>query len=100
MSMNVSRVGANIPLPKIGDVSRATDAGGDSFQKVLSDAVSTIDQAQAEADSSVAKLAAGEQVELHEVMLATEKASMALQLTVQVRNKIVEAYQDIMRMQV
>lgn len=44
--------------------------------------------------------AIGGDVDLHDVMIAAEKASVAMQLTVQVRNKLVEAYQDVMRMQV
>ena len=46
------------------------------------------------------KVASGEPVELHDVMLAQERASLGFELAVQVRNKLVEAYQDIMRMQV
>lgn len=42
----------------------------------------------------------GENVELHQVVLATEKASLAFQLTLQIRNKVMESYQEIMRMQV
>ena len=42
----------------------------------------------------------GGDVDLHDVMIAGEKASVAMQLTLQVRNKLVEAYQDVMRMQV
>jgi flagellar hook-basal body complex protein FliE len=44
--------------------------------------------------------AIGGDVDLHDVMIASEKASVAMQLTLQVRNKLVEAYQDVMRMQV
>ncbi|MOA27281.1 Flagellar hook-basal body complex protein FliE [compost metagenome] len=44
--------------------------------------------------------AVGGDVDLHDVMIAAEKSSVAMQLTLQVRNKLVEAYQEIMRMQV
>ena len=46
------------------------------------------------------RMAAGDPIDLHEVMLARETASLQFQLAVQVRNKLVEAYQDVMRMQV
>jgi len=45
-------------------------------------------------------LITGEEIELHQVMLAAQKAELALELTLTVRNKVVEAYQEIMRMQV
>jgi len=45
-------------------------------------------------------MALGENVELHDVMIASQKASITLQATMEVRNKVVEAYQEIMRMQV
>ncbi|MBI6545164.1 MAG: flagellar hook-basal body complex protein FliE [Cyanobacteria bacterium NC_groundwater_1444_Ag_S-0.65um_54_12] len=46
------------------------------------------------------QLASGEDVALHDVMIAAEKASISIQLTTQIRNKLLEAYQEIMRMQV
>jgi flagellar hook-basal body complex protein FliE len=85
--------------PSLGGTNGDTSAG-DSFQKLLGDAIGSLSKLQAEADSSAARLAAGEQVELHEVLLAAERATIAFQLTVQVRNKLIEAYQEVMRMQV
>ena len=55
-------------------------------------------QAQNAADDASVRMAAGEPVDLHEVMLARETASLQFQLAVQVRNKLVAAYQDVMRM--
>ena len=72
----------------------------EAFGKALTEAIGSLDKLQQEADASGAQLAAGEPVELHDVMLAQEKASLSFELAVQVRNKLVEAYQDIMRMQV
>lgn len=71
----------------------------DGFTKALSDALGTLTRLQQEADTLGVQLAAGEPVELHDVMLAQERASLGMQLALQVRNKLVEAYQDIMRMQ-
>jgi len=48
----------------------------------------------------MAKLAAGENIELHSVMLAAEKAALTMQFALQLKNKITEAYQEIMRMQI
>jgi flagellar hook-basal body complex protein FliE len=74
--------------------------GADEFGKTLTQAVGTLDRLQQEADSGALRIAAGESVELHEVLLAQDRASLNMQLAVQVRNKMVEAYQEVMRMQI
>ena len=73
-------------------------AGG--FGQALTNAISGLSESQNAADSASVRMAAGEPIDLHEVMLARETASLQFQLAVQVRNKLVEAYQDVMRMQV
>jgi flagellar hook-basal body complex protein FliE len=78
--------------------SAGSQAGG--FGQALGEAISQLDGLQRQADAQSVQLAAGEPVELHEVMLAQDRASLSMQLAVQVRNKLTEAYQDIMRMQV
>jgi flagellar hook-basal body complex protein FliE len=85
--------------------SAATPPGGqstalDNFGQMLADAIGGLGQTEARANQAMASLAAGEDVELHQVMLAVQEADIALQLGMQVRNKIVEAYQEVMRMQV
>lgn len=100
MSFGVGGVGSGLPLPPVARPAQTEGASGEPFQKALGEAVTNLNKLQQEADSSATRLAAGEPIELHEVLLATEKASIAFQLAVQVRNKIVEAYQDVMRMQV
>jgi flagellar hook-basal body complex protein FliE len=74
--------------------------GASGFGEALGDAVKSLDAVQKEADAASTAMAAGENVEIHDVMLAQDRASISMQLAVQVRNKMVEAYQDIMRMQV
>ncbi len=100
MSIGISGVGNGLPLPPIAQ--QVPQPGGDegSFQNLLSDALSSLGKVQAEAESSAVQLVSGQPVELHEVLLATERASLSFQLVVQARNKVVEAYQDVMRMQV
>ena len=53
-----------------------------------------------QSDTLTEKLALGQEVDLHEVMIASQKASVTMQLTLEIRNKAVEAYQEMMRMQV
>lgn len=71
-----------------------------SFSDVFNDALSGVNRQQIEAAEMTEKLAAGEVKDVHQVMIAGQKASLSLQLTVEVRNKVIDAYQEIMRMQV
>ena len=77
----------------------APSPGGD-FSKLLGDMVGKVSDLQNSADKSIQSLATGESKGLHEVMIAVEKASISFQMLTQVRNKAVEAYQEIMRMPV
>jgi flagellar hook-basal body complex protein FliE len=66
----------------------------------MSQALDQVDQLQKGADLLAQRLAAGESVDIHDVALAISQSQIALELSVQVRNKLIEAYQEIMRMQV
>ncbi|WP_416145159.1 flagellar hook-basal body complex protein FliE [Planococcus koreensis] len=68
---------------------------GDMLKKSLED----VNAAQNNSDKLTGQLVTGEVKDVHEVMIASQKASLSLQMTVQVRNKVVEAYQEVMRMQ-
>ncbi|KYD09429.1 flagellar hook-basal body complex protein FliE [Caldibacillus debilis] len=71
-----------------------------SFASFLKDAINKVNELQVQSDQMTEKLALGQDVELHQVMIAAEKASIALQATLEIRNKVIEAYQEIMRMQI
>ena len=70
------------------------------FAEALSGSIAEVNQAQLVADDAAKQIAAGETKNLHEAMIKLEEADISLRLMVQVRNKAVEAYQEIMRMQV
>nr|WP_051541327.1 flagellar hook-basal body complex protein FliE [Caldalkalibacillus mannanilyticus] len=70
------------------------------FKNTLMDALNKVEAAQKESEIKTNQLITGEITDIHQVMIAAQKASLSLQLTVQVRNKVVESYQEIMRMQV
>lgn len=70
------------------------------FGAFLSDAINNLNDQQNTVDQLNRKFAAGELSDVHQLMIAAEKASLGLELTVQVRNKVIEAYQEIMRMQI
>lgn len=71
-----------------------------SFKTWLNEAVEGVNNTRAASDNMTEAMVRGEQVDLHEVMIAAQKGSIALETTVEVRNKVIEAYQEIMRMQV
>lgn len=71
-----------------------------SFGSFLKAAINDTNNQQIESDIMTQKLVMGENVELHEVMIAAQKASISLNATMEVRNKVVEAYQEIIRMPV
>lgn len=80
-------------------VSENTETGSMSFMNTLKEKLNEVNEKQVEADKATEGFIKGDDVDIHEVMLMTEEAKMSLQLAVQVRNKIVEAYQEINRMQ-
>jgi len=71
-----------------------------SFASVLKNSIEKVNDAQFQSDQLTNKLAKGGNVDLHEVMIASQKASVTLQATIEIRNKVIEAYQEVMRMQV
>lgn len=76
------------------------DAAKRSFSEILAEALAAVNRAQHEADARARQLAAGEPVELHDVMMAMEKASLTLEIALAIQRKCVDAYQEISRMQV
>ncbi len=79
---------------------QGTDVAGKSFADTLNDAVGKVNELQKTADKEMQKLATGQTDNIPEVMIAAEKADIALRLMMQMRNKIIDAYQDVMKMQV
>ncbi len=83
-----------LPLPRTGE------GEGTSFADTLKDAVGRVDGAQKEADNQIEAFVAGEQDNLHEVMISMNSARVTFQLMAEVRNKMLDTYQELMRMQV
>lgn len=82
----------------------AVDSGGNvaggTFADTLKSAVNSVNDLSIQADTQVQKLATGQTKNIPEVMISVEKASVAFKLLMQVRNKIIDAYQEVMKMQV
>jgi flagellar hook-basal body complex protein FliE len=81
-------------------VSAASQSAGPTpFAGLLTDAVGQVNQLEDQAHAAVAGLMTGSGVDVHQAMIATQKASMAFELALAVRNKAVQAYQQVMGMQ-
>jgi flagellar hook-basal body complex protein FliE len=79
--------------------SGAAGAGGGDFSNTLKDLLGKVDESTGAANDAVSKMVDGTG-DVHEAMIALQHADMMLQMTVQIRNKLVQAYQDVMRMPV
>ena len=83
-----------------GAGATATLDGGSSFGSTMRSAVDAINQQQIGAEQEVARTVAGESPDLHRTIAALQTADLRFQLRLQVRNKFISAYEEIMRMQV
>ena len=98
--------GARLPVnaPQSVPAGAATPAadGGDgaSFADVLREALEGVNETQQEADVAIGRAATGEADDLHEAIIALEKADLTLRLTAQVTQRAVEAYKEISRLQI
>lgn len=78
----------------------ATGSGGPSFGEALESALKTVDAGLQHGDAQAAAYVAGENVDLHNVLIDIQRADLNFRTMVQVRNKLLEAYKEIMRMPV
>jgi flagellar hook-basal body complex protein FliE len=88
-----------IQAPELpGAAARSSPAG--EFAQAMSNALGAVDALQKESHAGIARLLSGEVEDLHKAALEHQRAALAFDLLLQVRNKAVQAYQEIMRMQV
>lgn len=103
MSMAIGNAGPLTSMPSGAGLVSGKDISGDAesggFGDVLKNAISQVGSLQSSAESQVTTLLQGGNADLSKVMISVEKADVAFQLMLQVRNKIVSAYQDIEKMQ-
>jgi flagellar hook-basal body complex protein FliE len=91
----------NLTNPAVQRESIASSGGSNGdFAKMLTDVLKEVNGSEQNALGLKNALMANQPVEIHDLKIAMERASTAMQLTLQVRNKLLEAYQEIMRMQV
>jgi len=88
------------PTPSGGAGGAADKAGGKSFGDLLLDSIQEADRLQHSADAAIQGLATGKVENVAEVMTAVEKADLAFRTLMQVRNKLVDAYEELMRLRI
>lgn len=76
------------------------EQGGTPFSEILGTAIQEVNDLQSQAGEQVQKAMTGEMTDIHTAMIAVQKADVSFQMMMQVRNKLVSAYQEIMKMQV
>lgn len=98
--MAIQSIGTNSILNNL-NISNTTEekTNGTSFSNVLSYAISKVNDSEVNANNKIESLIKGEDVEMHEVMLAMQESVLSLQALIEVRNKTVEAYQEISKLQ-
>ncbi|MGA2538175.1 MAG: flagellar hook-basal body complex protein FliE [Terracidiphilus sp.] len=89
----------NAVVPDSSGMGSGSDQAAPSFSSVLKNAVQGVEQLHSDAAAQVGNLLQGGSADVNNVMIAVEKADVSFQLMMQVRNKIVSAYQDIEKMQ-
>lgn len=81
-------------------VSINNDVNKSSFKDIIDQTLKNLNESQIKAEETVTNFLTGEVKDIHTVMIVLEEAKLSMQLAVEVRNKLVEAYQEISRMQV
>jgi flagellar hook-basal body complex protein FliE len=100
-SQLVSSPNTDLTTPSAGTGAAAVSpATGGSFQNLLGDFVNEVNGQQVAANDAVSGLLSGKNVSLHQAMISMEEASVSFQMMVEVRNRLLDSYQEIMRMQV
>ena len=100
MSLPISPIRA-VPLPDLGASGAGVAASGSGdFKSLLTHAIGGVERLRGDAGKTVERFLAGDGEEVHTVALATQRAELAFETFIQVRNKVVSAYQAVMQMQV
>lgn len=86
--------------PETSAIGGANATPAQSFGQMLSNAIAETNKAQLHAGDMTARFAAGEPLDIHQVMIASQEASVSLNLAMQVRNKVVDAYTELMHVNV
>ena len=92
-----TNLGIGSVIQKMGSAEKVS--GGENFSNILNDTINNVVETEKENDMGNLELLSGEDISIHETMIQAEKAELALELALQVRNKVIDAYNEVMRMQ-
>ncbi len=100
-------INAITSFPSLAPVSTSANTtvegsqnSGESFGSLIKDAVESLDGSQKGAEQEISKAVTGESTDLHKTIISLQSADLKFQLGLQVRNKLIGAYEEVMRMQV
>ena len=100
MPLNLSNISSASPLSRSGETAQTPAKAQSDFANTLKDTIENMNHVQTESEIKTEALAQGEIDDLHEVMIAAQKASITVETTVQVQRKMIDAYNEVMRMQI
>jgi flagellar hook-basal body complex protein FliE len=101
--MNIGGLNPSTLLSQLSSATTSAASGpssSDSFGSVVKDAVQSLDKSQKGAEQEMTRAVTGESPDLHRTIIALQTADLGFQFALQVRNKVIGAYEEIMRMQV
>jgi len=98
--MPITNISSFNSISPLSSTNGTTKTSGDGFGSLIKDAVESMDGTQKSAEQEIAKAVTGESPDLHKTIIALQTADLKFQLGLQVRNKLLGAYDEIMRMQV
>lgn len=98
--MNISSIGNSLNTLGLNKTNSIDENNGKSFQNMLSDAISDVNNQQTEGYKSMEGIATGKVTNLQEAVQRIEEAELSLKLGLEVKNKALNAYKEIMRMQI
>jgi flagellar hook-basal body complex protein FliE len=98
--LELNRLNSIITAKDYEDIKLDKSKEKESFSSFLKNALNQVNEMQIESDEYKKMLAVGDIDNLHDVMIASDKANTAMQVTLSIRNKVVEAYKEIMRIQI
>ena len=98
--MNIQSIGSNSVINNVSISNKdMNNENSTSFSKVFGDVINNVNDKQIESNNMIDSFIKGEDVTMHDVMLSMQESQMSMQLLIEMRNKMVEAYQEINKVQ-
>lgn len=95
---NIGSLDVSRPIIGQDSIGQSKETGSGNFPKILGNSINEISEMNKNADEAIQKLVSGEVKDVHQVMVAMEKANLTFMTMMQVRNKLIEAYKELMGM--